>query len=63
MGQLRQLRAAGQVVGVRLDVLDGQLHMPRRYQWRRAPEGVGEVVRPGFQHRIDQHFAKARRHQ
>ncbi|MNV59757.1 hypothetical protein D3C71_1522010 [compost metagenome] len=30
VGQLRQLRAADQVLGVLLNVLDGQLHMPWR---------------------------------
>ncbi|MNF02311.1 hypothetical protein D3C80_2014420 [compost metagenome] len=46
-----------------LDVLDGQLHVPRRNQRRRALQGLAEVVRPDLEQRIDEHFLQARRHQ
>ncbi|MNU96776.1 hypothetical protein D3C71_868260 [compost metagenome] len=46
-----------------LNVFDSQLHMPWRDLRGRVFERLREVVRPGFQHRINQHFLKARRHQ
>ncbi|MNO99740.1 hypothetical protein D3C76_915190 [compost metagenome] len=54
-----QVRTADQVFGVILNVLDGQLHMSRCNERGRAPKGFGKIVRPGFQHGINQHFSKA----
>ncbi|MCY1448726.1 hypothetical protein D9M71_654220 [compost metagenome] len=51
------------MLGVRLNVLNRQLHMPWRDQRSRLPQGLGEIMRPGFQHCVQQHLSQPRWHQ
>lgn len=62
-GQASLQGNAGQAVGVGADVVHGQLHVPRRDLRRGPAQRFAVVVRPGFEHRVDQHFLQPHRHQ